>query len=137
MNKENFVIDKTIDEKFDVWAPVFMSILVHKAYTNQGLVKDCNTVMLTSDKHRESQDYMSGFVKENIIEKHGSIIKKTNMMESFKLWYVENYGKTSMPKGKEITEFLNRRFGVYKNGWHNIEIKNIYEDNDDPLDECD
>jgi len=132
-----FKLDKTIDEKFDVWAPVFMSILVHKAYTNQGLVKDCNTVMLTSDKHRESQDYMSGFVKENIIEKHGSIIKKTNMMESFKLWYVENYGKTSMPKGKEITEFLNRRFGVYKNGWHNIEIKNIYEDNDDPLDECD
>jgi P4 family phage/plasmid primase-like protien len=129
-----FELDKKIEEKFEQWAPVFMGMLVSRTYNNLGLVNDCPIVMSTSDKHRESQDYLAGFVKENVRQKEGSVIKKTNMMESFKVWYIQNYGKGSLPKGKEITEYMNKRFGVYKNGWHNVEVINDADD-DDPLDE--
>lgn len=129
-----FVLDKKIDEKFEQWAPVFMGMLVARTYNNLGLVKDCQIVMANSDKHRESQDYLAGFIKENVRHKEGSVVKKTNMMESFKVWYTQNYGKGTLPKGKEITEFMNKRFGVYNKGWHNVEIFND-GDEDDPLDE--
>lgn len=128
-----YELDKTIEEKFEQWAPVFMSMLVSITYKNLGIVKDSHIVMANSDKHREGQDYFAAFIKDNITKKEGSSIKKTNMMETFKLWYIQNYGKASMPKGKDITEYMNRRFGVYNKGWHNIEI--LHEDEDDPMDE--
>jgi len=127
-----FPLDIKIDEKFNKWVPIFMSMLVQISYENMGLVKDCQAVMSNSDKHRESQDYMTAFLKDNIKQKEGSIVKKTTIMETFKTWYTQNYGK-SLPRGKEITEFMNQRFGVYNKGWHNIEI--IYDDAD-VIDDC-
>lgn len=131
-----YPLDRKLEDKFDAWVPVFMSILVQKAYENLGLVKDCDSVMANSDKHRESQDYMAGFLKENIRAKEGASAKKTDVMETFKSWYIQNYGKT-LPKGKEITEFMNQRFGVYnpkQGGWRNIEI--IRDEEGDALDDC-
>lgn len=129
-----FPLNKKLEERFDEWAPVFMSLLVNICYANQGLVTDCQIVMSNSDKHRESQDYLAGFAKDNIKKSTGSVIKKTELMEHFKTWYIQNHGKT-LPKGKEITEFMNHRYGVYKNGWHNIAI-NYDDENDDPLNDC-
>jgi len=124
-----FPLNKKLEERFKHWATVFMSMLVNRSFKEQGIVNDCSIVLSTSDKHRENQDYLAGFIRDNIRKKIGSVVKKTNMMETFKIWYVQNYGKV-VPKGKEITEFMNQRYGVYKNGWHNIEI--VYED-EDPL----
>ena len=114
-----YPLDKKLEERFEVWAPTFMSMLVSQAYTEMGIVKDCNIVMANSDKHREGQDYFAGFVRDKIRKKEGSTISKTNLMEAFKNWYTVNYGK-NMPKGKEINELMNQRFGIYNKGWHNI-----------------
>ena len=130
-----FPLNKKLEEKFDSWAPVFMSMLVNRTFEQQGIVNDCNIVLATSDKHRDSQDYLAGFVKEMIKKSSGSLVKKTELMEQFKLWYIQNHGKV-IPKGKEVTEFMNHRYGVYKNGWHNIAINYDEETADDPLDEC-
>ena len=123
-----FPLDKKLEEKFDTWAPVFMSMLVELTYKNQGVVNDCDIVMANSDKHRESQDYLMGFAKDKIKPSKGSLIKKTELMAEFKEWYNQYHGKT-LPKGKEITEFMNKRYGVYKNGWHNIAIN--YDDEEE------
>lgn len=122
-------------KKFPEWVPVFMAILVQKAFENQGIVKECKMVMANSNKHRESQDYLTGFVKDNIKKMEKSVVKKTALMEVFKNWYIESHsgGNKTIPKGKDVTEFMNKRFGVYKNGWHNIAI--IY-DEDDPINDC-
>jgi P4 family phage/plasmid primase-like protien len=132
-----FPLDRKLEDKFEAWVPVFMARLVQLAYENLGLVKDCDSVMANSDKHRENQDYMAGFLKEHIRAKEGSSVKKVDMMETFKEWYIQNYGK-ALPKGKEITEFMNHRYGVYnpkQGGWRNIEI--IRDDEGgDPLDDC-
>lgn len=124
-----FPLDKKLEERFESWAPVFMSGLVQRTYENLGLVKDCHSVMANSDKHREGQDYFTGFVKDKLRKKEGEHVKKTALYEEFKKWYIQNYGK-DIPKGKELNEFMDKRFGIHtKAGWSNIEL--IYDDHDE------
>jgi P4 family phage/plasmid primase-like protien len=127
-----FILNKKLEERFDEWVPVFMSELVKISYEKKGVVEDCNIVMANSDKHREGQDYFAGFVKDNIRKKEGASIKKTNLMESFKVWYAAHFGK-NLPKGKEIMELMNQRFGIYNKGWHNIEM---YIEEEDAMDDA-
>lgn len=127
-----YPLDKTLEERFDEWAPIFMSILVNKTYQTLGLVKDCNSVMANSDKHREGQDFFAGFAKDKLKKKEGDCVKKTELYEEFKKWYIQNYGK-DIPKGKELNEFMDKRFGIYtKGGWRNIAIN--YDDDGDEMD---
>ena len=130
--KENYPyqykIDKNIDNKFDIWAPVLMSMLVDMSYKNQGNVSDCKIVMGSSDQYREGQDYLTEFVKEKIAKETGEKIKKTELHEEFKQWYNSNYGR-NVPKIKELNEFMETKYGKYKQGWHNIKI--IYDDDED------
>jgi len=84
--------------------------------------------MSNSDQHREKLDYFTAFAKEKIIKTTGGKIKKNELLETFKMWFNTNYGK-GMPKGKEITEFMDKRYGVYNKGWHNVSI--IYDEEED------
>ena len=133
-----FKLDKNIDQKFERWAPVFMSMLVQDAYVLKGNVNDCKMVMASSEQYREGQDYMAEFVRDKIQKKKGSKIKKTEVLETFKQWYQTNYGR-GVPVARELNEFLTRRFGAYKNipgkgtGWHNVAI--IYDEDEMDLDD--
>ena len=130
-----FPIDKNLDVKFKTWAPIFMSILVEKAYKLQGIVNDCKIVMTSSDKYRERQDYFTGFAKDKIKNKQGDKIKKTELLETFKQWYSSNYGNKGMPPGRDVYAFMDKRYGDFKGCWRNVSI--IYdEEANDPLDEC-
>jgi phage/plasmid-associated DNA primase len=75
-----YPIDKRIDEKFEKWAPVLMSILVDMVYKNNGIVKDCSIVLGSSDQYREGQDYLAEFAKEKIMKSNGGSIKKKKMV---------------------------------------------------------
>ena len=117
-----YLIDKKIDEKFNIWAPVLLSMLVHLAFETGGKVKDAPVVMAVSDKYREGQDYLTEFAKEKIVRKRDGKIKKTELLEEFKNWYIVQYGK-NIPNGKEITEYMNKTYGKCNKGkWLNIEI---------------
>jgi P4 family phage/plasmid primase-like protien len=132
--KENFpyqfTIDKRIDEKFNEWAPVFMHILVNLAFSTQGNVKDCKIVMARSDLYREGQDYLAEFAKECIVKESGAKIKKTEVIEEFRSWYTSSYGRNSIPNSKEITDYMDKRYGKCNKGkWYNVKIN--YEEDDD------
>ena len=51
-------------------------------------------------------------------------------METFKQWYQVNYGR-SVPKGREICDFMDKRYGAYsaKKCWMNIKI--VYDEDDE------
>ena len=130
-----FPIDKNLDTKFKTWAPIFMSILVEKSFELQGIVKDCSLVMASSEEYRERQDYFTGFAKDKIRSKPGEKIKKSELLETFKQWYSSNYGSRGMPPGKEIYEFMDKKYGDFKLGWRNIAI--VYDEEEaDPINEC-
>ena len=125
-----YKIDKKLDEKFDKWAPIFISMLVEIAYKTFGAVKDCDIVLASSDQYREGQDYLAEFVKEKVKQVKGGKIKKTELWEVFKQWYMINYGK-NLPKARELNDFMDKRFGKYVNKWNNVVINYDDEDEDD------
>lgn len=130
-----FPIDLDLDVKLRDWAPYFMSMLVEKAYVLQGVVTDCKIVMSSSDNYRERQDYFTKFRKENLRSVNGGKgVKKTEISEQFKKWYILEYGMKGMPPGKEIYEMMDKCYGEIKqHKWRNVEI--IYDVSDDnPLD---
>jgi P4 family phage/plasmid primase-like protien len=122
-----YTLNKKLSENFNKWAPILMSMLVEKAYKTMGNVTDCDAVLASSKEYREGQDYLAEFVKEKIKRKNGGVVKKTELIQTFKEWYTSNYGR-GIPKGREVNDFMNKRFGRYRSGWHNIVV--IY-DNDD------
>ena len=125
-----YVIDKKIDEKFTLWAPVFASLLVNLAFQTEGKVKDAKIVTSVSDKYREGQDYLTEFAKEKIVRKRDGLIKKTEILEEFKKWYIMQYGRNNIPNGKEITDYMNKQYGKCNKGkWYNVEIN--YDDDSD------
>ena len=126
-------MDKHIDEKFTNWAPIFASMLVNITFNNKGKVKDCKTVLCSSDKYREGQDYLTEFCKEKIKKTIGGKVKKTEAFETFKQWYTHSYGK-NVPKARELYEFMEKKFGKYTNCWKNISINYDDDDDDDDID---
>ena len=86
--------------------------------------------MANSDKHREGQDYFMGFAKEKLRYKEGGVAKIMAVYTEFKNWYLVNHGK-NIPQGKELNEFMDKRYGMrVKNvGWRNVEV--IFENEDE------
>ena len=124
-----FKIDRQLDRKFNIWAPIFASILVDLAFKKEGKVKDVPIVTAVSDKYRNSQDYLSEFAKEKIVRKRDTKMKKTELLEEFKNWYISNYGRNNLPNGKEITDYCDKMFGKCCRGrWMNVSI--VYDDDD-------
>jgi P4 family phage/plasmid primase-like protien len=132
-----FKVDKNLDEKFEIWKPIFMSMLVERAYVTHGNVNDCKMVMVNSEKYRNDQDYLSAFASECIVIQSGST-KELAIHDRFKEWWRNNHGKNE-PKGKELFDYLNKTYthknGVSKKGttWHGLKV--VRDDTEpDPVD---
>ena len=129
-----YLIDQKIDEKFTLWAPILMSKLVNMAYNTEGKVKDAKIVTSVSDNYREAQDYLTEFAKEKITRLREGIVKKTELIEEFRTWYTMNYGRASLPNGKEITDYMDKQYGKNKRGkWYNVIINYNNESDNEEL----
>jgi P4 family phage/plasmid primase-like protien len=119
-----FPKDKSLKEKLRGWANVLASMLVKLAFENQGIVSECDIVKASSNKYRQGQDHISAFVAEMVGKKADKKIKKTDLYEQFKLWFQEQQGNRKMPKGVELYEYMDNKFGKAKkgDGWVNVEI---------------
>jgi len=124
-----FLIDKNLDVKLKAWAGIFMSMLVKKAFETGGTVKSCSVVLASSTKYRNNQDYVSEFFKDKIRNDEESIVKKSELYEEFKKWYVVQRGK-NIPKGNEIYDQMTKKYGKpTSKGWKKCKI--VYEDEEE------
>ena len=124
-----FPKDKGLKEKLPNWAPVFISMLVKRACATDGEVKDCSEVLAASNKYRQSQDCLSGFINENIAKDSAERLGKQILNQRFKEWIQNNYGNRKAPKLAELEEAMIKRFGnpdKTTKKWHGIKL--IYED---------
>jgi P4 family phage/plasmid primase-like protien len=132
-----FLKDKTLKNKLPELAPVFMSMLVKKAFETSGIVKDCPTVMDASNKYRKGQDNIAAFVSERITrtDNPNDVLGKVGIIEDLKLWFSqENLGK-KIPKSQEVYDYLDKKFGNYKEksnkekcGWRGIKLNDKEDD---------
>jgi P4 family phage/plasmid primase-like protien len=127
-----FLIDKNLDVKIKTWVNVFMSMLVKKAFETDGKVKTCAAVTASSNKYRNTQDYLSEFFRDKIRPAdEDTYIKKTEVYEEFKKWYIVQHGK-NIPKANELYDYMIKKFGkLTSKGWRKCRI--LYEDDN----ECD
>jgi len=134
-----FPKDPTLKEKLSKWAPTFASMLVKLAFENQGIVNNCDDVMSASNKYRQCQDHIAGFVNEMVVKvKPGdkmNKIGKRELCEQFKRWFEDQQGSgKKMPKGVELYEYMDKKFGTCKkDGWRGIRI--AYPETEDDIDE--
>jgi len=124
-----------LKERFEDWAPIFMSMIVKIIYRTKGVVKDVPIVLQASKQYREKQDYFTQFCNEYIVKSKNCWLQKMDVKEEFKQWYLENFGN-DIPKNKELFEFFEKKYGRYnkKKGWKNIKMvmnKNSDSDSDD------
>lgn len=129
-----FPKDKSLKDKFPKWAPVFISMLVKRICETGGEVKDCMEVIAASNKYRQSQDCITGFITDKIIKDSKGAISKRYLNDVFKEWYQMNYGHRKPPKLSEIEEAMIKKFGnrnAKTNKWHGITIKEDEEVGDD------
>jgi P4 family phage/plasmid primase-like protien len=121
-----FPKDKSLKEKLPKWAPVFVSMLVKRAFETDGEVIDCAEVVAASGKYRQGQDCISGFITEKIVKAPGKTVGKQSLNVVFKEWFQVNLGNRKPPKLSELEEIMNKKFGnrnLLTNKWNNIMIK--------------
>ena len=129
--------DKSLKDKLPSFAPVFASMLVKRAFETGGIVADCDTVLNASNKYRKGQDHIAAFVSDKVIktgdDRHK--IKKTELKKEFDMWFQETQGSRKVPKGEELYEYMNKRFGACKStGWVGIKIIYPEEEEEDTMD---
>ena len=131
-----YKINKKLKDKFEAWKDIFISMLVSRAFINEGIVADCDVVMSTSNKYRESQDLIRSFCEERVVKDDtcGEPMKKTDIHEEFKNWYISLYGNKGMPKAADLYEHLNKTLGPCGKGkckggpgWKGYRLLHDYE----------
>ncbi len=131
-----FPKNKSLKEKFPTWKPIFMSMLIDRACETEGNVIDCEEVLVASNKYRQTQDCITGFINEKIIIKENSSISKKYLNDVFKEWFQINLGNRKAPKLSDLEEVINKKFGPKNpktNKWVGIAIKEDEEELDEDV----
>ena len=131
-----FLKNKSLKENLPKWAPIFMSMLIKRVCETNGEVNDCLEVISASNKYRQSQDAITGFITEKIIKVDNNSygVSKTSLNNVFKEWFQMNFGNRKAPKLSELLDGITKKFGsknLKTNKWYNIQIK---EDSDEDAD---
>ena len=133
-----FKKDKSLSEKLNTLAPVFVSMLVKRAFETEGIVKDCETVLEASKKYRNGQDHIAAFVYDKIRKTNNpkQCIKKKSLLQEFSDWFRQEQGSRKMPKGEELYEYMNKKFGSPNSskGWVGLEFVRDEEQEEDIID---
>ena len=129
-----FKVNRDLLKKFPVWRETFLAMLTKYAYENQGRVEDCDAVLEASNKYRESQDHVAQFIGERVSRRSGSRVRKEQISEEFKLWFITNCGKQKQPSPKQVYEYMDREYGKNRNGtW--MDVKLVYPSDNDRMGE--
>ena len=130
-----FPKDKSLKERLPDLAPVFASMLVKRAFETNGIVEDCDYVLSASNKYRKGQDHIAAFVSERVVkvDDNTKFMQKRGLYEEFKMWFQQEQGMQRIPKGQELYDFMDKKFGAHKkNGWSGVDF--VRQEEKDELD---
>lgn len=132
-NPYHFEVDKTIEEKFDKWKQVLMSMLVEIARETQGKIKTPKIISDETLRYRNKQDVISDFITNRIVEQEGSkITRKKELATEFKDYVINVHGKKP-PTAQKLYEAMDSRFGKFTKSWDNVKLiyeEHLYQDDD-------
>jgi len=126
--------DKTLKDRLPTLAPVFASMLVKRAFETDGIVLDCETIINASNKYRKGQDHIAAFIYEKIIKTgdKNDKIGKNGLYQEFKMWFQQEQGARKVPKGQEVYDFMDKKFGLHcSKGWLGLKFTQPEEETDE------
>lgn len=132
--KNQFKKDETLEDKFDIWTPVLMYMLVQRAFANNGITPSCKMVEEQSETYRNSQDVVTSFFTDKLVEDENGSVQKREITECFKQWHMATYMKPPA-NSKELFERMEKKFGKYpkRGGWRGIRLSDDDDDEGDGI----
>ena len=123
--KFQFLKDDNLKDKFPHWVPVFLTMLVERAYKTEGRVKECQAVMERSNVYRNQMDLLNLFITTRIVKNPASKkITKATVKRAFDEWWQnEADGDRMKPSSNEIYEKVEKKIGKYNKGWKGYAIR--------------
>jgi len=122
-----FMIDNTLKQKIEQWAPTFISYLIHiynTQYKTSNYLADPEEVMAFTNQYKMENDFYTEFITEKIIITNNTTdsIGRDNLWEEFKDWYKKTYDSKNIPKKVDFIKFMNKQFGepIKGGGYINI-----------------
>jgi len=131
-----FMLDTSLKQKIDQWAPTFISYLIYiynTEYKVNTILKDPEEVMAFTNQYKMENDYYTEFItdKINITSSINDTIKRDNLCDEFKEWYKRTYDFKTIPKKSEIIKFMSKEFGPPNKSGNYINIAFKIDDDDD------
>lgn len=121
-----FKIDTTIEDKFEVWAPVFLAMLTEIAFKTEGSVGPCKIVDDACRKYKNDSDVIAKFIEEKIVANPEARLNKTQLNQEFNIWYEDNndsHDRRKKPTAKKLADAMIKQYGEPSgNVWEGIEI---------------
>jgi P4 family phage/plasmid primase-like protien len=126
-----FLKEDGFEEKFEIWVPVFMAMLVKLAFVNQGALPMCDYVKKASEEYRRRQDYLATFMEDHLEKATKEyVLKKSELLNRFNEWYKDLHGEKLVGKQQEIFDALDKKYGAYnknRNGWVGVRIMKVID----------
>ena len=129
--KYEFKKDESLEDRFESWAPVLMYMLVKRAFANGGITPSCKLVEEQSETYRNSQDVITSFLTDKLVDDEEGSVQKRELTECFKQWHMAEYLKPPA-NSKDLFERMEKKYGKYpkRGGWRGIKLTEDDEDED-------
>jgi hypothetical protein len=129
---------KNVEEIHNLLDKIFNSnIKNNKANIKNNKEQNKNTSQKTTTEVKEAvEDDYAAFVSEKIIKTGNpkDKIRKNELKQEFDKWFQESQGSRKIPKGVELYEYMNKKYGTCKTtGWHCINIIYPQEEEEDNI----
>ena len=113
------------EDKFKIWAPVLMAMLVNIAFENQGALPICDIIREYSKEYQKGQDFIMEFIEDRMsVGGPNDLVKKAQISSLFNAWYYEMYSTKISGKTQELFNAIEKHFRVtYKDGWRGICVR--------------
>lgn len=143
-NKPNeFPLDPDLLEKFDRWADMFVSMMLHHHKTiDPKTVHEPTEVLVATNRYRQNNDVIGQFISEQYVADANTTDRVTinKAYAAFRAWAqdVMQKGK-KVPDRNQLRTYMEGKFGPYPSagrGWRGIRVlRQASEDSDSEADE--
>ena len=72
----------SFEDKFETWVPIFMSMLVERAFKTKGIVKECSIVKAERDAYRHQEDKVAEYISSKLIPTENGVVGKPEGLNS-------------------------------------------------------
>lgn len=109
-----FMIDTLLKQKIEMWAPTFLSYLIHvynTEYKNKTYLTDPDEVMASTKQYKMENDPITDYIvaRIQVTTNPSNILYHEAIWEDFKPWFTNAYPRDKIPKRQEILKVIAKQ----------------------------